>query len=119
MSNPVFWILQCKINDDQLENLKELMVEMVNATQADEPGALIYEWYISADEKYCHFYECYADSAAALVHLGNFNTKFGKQFWTCLSPTSTIVYGDPSKVLRKAMENAGARFMEPLGGFKR
>jgi quinol monooxygenase YgiN len=47
------------------------MNDMVESTKA-EPGALNYEWFISEDGTSCHIYERYADSAAAMVHMGHF-----------------------------------------------
>ena len=46
------------------------MAEMASATEANEKDTLMYEWRTSADDKQCHIYERYVDSAAVLTHLG-------------------------------------------------
>ena len=62
VSDNVFWVVELAIIPGQLDAFKALMNEMVAATQADEPGALNYEWFISEDGTTCHIYERYADS---------------------------------------------------------
>ena len=40
MSDVVHWLLEVNINEGELGNFKALMKEMVDVTQANEPGAL-------------------------------------------------------------------------------
>jgi hypothetical protein len=94
------------------------MAEMVDATQ-HESGAIGYEWFLSADGQVCHLCERYADSGAALEHLGNFGANFAERFLTCFAPTSFHVYGDPSAEVRGILDGFGAVYLGPLGGFVR
>ena len=119
MSNDVYWVLELNIKPGELDNMKALMNEMVEATQANEPDTLNYEWFISEDEKTCHLYERYADSAAVMTHLGNFRQYFARRFLAVFEPTRQVVYGNPNDEVRKALAGAGAVFMGPLGGFVR
>ncbi len=119
VSDVVSWILELSIKEGEVETLKALMSEMVEATQANEPGALIYEWFISEDETSCHIYERYADSAAVMTHLGNFQTHFGKRFMSILTPKRMIVYGNANEKVRGALSTMGAQFLGELGGFAR
>ncbi len=119
MGQNVHWILEVGIKDGQLENFKTLMGEMVAATSADEPGTTHYEWFLSADETSCHIYERYADSAAVMVHLGNFGSKFAGRFMGCVQPTGLTVYGDADAEARKALGGLGAVHFEQIGGFAR
>lgn len=66
MSDAVHWLLALNIKEGELDNFKALVKEMVDATKANEPGTLNYEWFVSDDEKTCHIYERYADSAATM-----------------------------------------------------
>lgn len=118
-NNNVHWILELDINDGKSDDFKALMAEMVDATQANEPGAMNYEWFISGDGKHCHIYERYSDSAATMVHLGNFGAKFAERFLGMVSPTGLTVYGDPSAEARAALAGLGAVHMEQIGGFAR
>lgn len=119
MSNNVHWLLELNIKEGELDNFKVLMKEMVETTQGNESEALIYEWFISEDDKTCHIYERYADSAATMVHLGTFGEKFAERFMASLEPTRFVVYGSPSDEVRAALAGFGAVHMSEIGGFAR
>ena len=72
MNSNVYWMLELDVQPGRENDLRVLMAEMVSATQANESGALNYEWSTSADGKVCHIYQRYADSAAVMTHLGPF-----------------------------------------------
>lgn len=119
MASTVSWILRLNVVDGRLDTFKSLMNEMVSATQTNEPGTLAYEWFIDEAGKQCHLYERYADSAAALTHLGSFSTKFAERFMACVEPLGFDVYGDASPELRDALAPFSAGFYGTLGGFAR
>ena len=119
MGSNVHWVLELAINEGKLDTFKTPMQEMVEATQSNEPGAMNYEWFISEDEKNCHIYERYVDSAATMIHLGNFGAKFAERFFAAVTPTRFTVYGDPSSEVREALAPFGAVHMAEFGGFAR
>ncbi|MEE9210593.1 MAG: antibiotic biosynthesis monooxygenase [Kiloniellales bacterium] len=119
MSDAISWVLELAIKDGQLDAFKALAQEMSEATQADEPGASHYEWFISEDGKAVHIYERYADSAATMTHLGNFGAKFAERLLACVDPTRLTVYGDPSAEVRDALAGFGAAHMTQFAGFAR
>ncbi len=119
MSDAIHWVLEVAIEDGQLDAFKALMTEMVAATQANEPGATHYEWYISDDEKTCHIYERYIDSAATMTHLGSFGQNFAERFLAAVAPSRLVVYGDPDAAVRDALAGFGALHMTQIGGFAR
>jgi len=119
MSKQVYWLLEATITPGELENFKALMNEMVTATRANEPGTLNYEWSIDTDNQSCHIYERYADSAAAMTHLGTFGEKFAGRFLAVLEPQRITVYGNPNDEVKKALSGFGAEFLAPIGGFAR
>ena len=119
MSERVSWMLHMQVRDGHAEALRALIPEMVQATEADEPGTLAYEWYLSADGATCHLYECYAHSAAAMVHVGNFGAKFAERFLAALAPTELTLYGPASPALREALAGFGAVLLAEAGGFRR
>lgn len=118
MSTKVSWNLQMSVRDGHLDDARPLMTEMVTATK-QEAGTESYEWFLSADGKTCHIVERFADSAAALAHLGNFGSTFADRFLACFEPTSISVYGKPSAEARAALDGFGAKYLESLGGFTR
>lgn len=119
MSENVYWILELELKPGQLEPFKALMEEMVTATQADEPGALNYEWSISANKNFVTLYERYADSAAVMVHLGNFNKKFAKRFMDAANIKRFTFFGAADAQVVGALTGIGAVQMTPWGGFSR
>ena len=119
MTDHVYWIIEADVVDGKLDELKSLMTEMSNATKADEAGALNYEWSLSADGGECHIFERYTDSAATMVHMGNFGSKFAKRFMSVLTPTRCRLYGNPSETVQKAMKPLGAVYLPAAAGFSR
>ncbi|HKY75942.1 MAG TPA: antibiotic biosynthesis monooxygenase [Acidimicrobiia bacterium] len=59
-----------KISPDNLEKFKALAGEALKIA-ADEPGVVQYDWFFNADETRCFVRETFANSEAALTHLGN------------------------------------------------
>ncbi len=119
MSDAVHWLLALDIKEGEFDNFKALVTEMVDATKANEPGALIYEWFVSDDEKTCHIYERYADSAATMVHLAAFGQNFAERFMGVLEPVQLVVYGNPNDEVRAALAGFGAVHMSQFAGFAR
>ena len=119
MSDAVHWVIELDVKDGQLDAFKALAQEMSEATQANEPGASHYEWFVSEDGKVVHIYERYVDSAATLTHLGTFGEKFAERFLACVNPTRFTVYGDPSAEVRAAMAGLGPVHMTQFNGFAR
>ena len=118
MPNTVSWNLQMSVREGRLDDARELMDEMVSATR-EEPGTQGYEWFLSGDGTACHINERYADSEAAIAHLGNFGSKFAERFLACFEPTSFSVYGDPTAEARAALDGFGAVYLGWFGGFSR
>ena len=119
MSDHVHWLLEVTIKPDEHDTFIALMREMVTTTQANEPGTLNYEWFISEDETSCKIYERYRDSAAVMTHLASFGANFADRFLAESEPTRFVVFGDPTEEVREALGGFGAVFMAQIGGFTR
>lgn len=119
MSDIVEWVLEMDVVAGQSEALKSIMVEMSEATEADEPGCLTYAWYVNDDMSKCTIIETYSDNAAVMVHLGNFGSKFAERFLKIVAPTRMVVFGPASPEVREALAGFGAVHMGVLGGFRR
>ena len=119
MTGHVYWMFDLEIKDGAYDTFEALMKEMVEATKANEPGALNYEWSVSEDKKTCHLLERYADSEATMIHMGNFGKNFARRFMEVLKPKSITLYGDPSEEVLKALAPMGPVVMAPVGGFSR
>ena len=114
-----FWTFGVAVKDGKLDELKGLIQEMSDASQANEPGTLIYEWTISDDKKTAEVHERYANSDAALRHLASSNENFANRLMALVKPTGIMVYGSPSAALKKVLEGANPVYMEVIGGFAR
>lgn len=119
MSKEVYWLLELEIQNGKNPDFDALMNEMVEATKANEPGTLNYEWSTSEDGKQCHIYERYTDSEALLTHLGNFGEKFAERFLAILKPVGFQVYGPASPAVKEALAGFSPTYMNAASGFKR
>lgn len=119
MADKVHWLLEVTVKDHQLQNLKDLIVEMSDGAQAREPGTLDYLWMVSADGATAHVYERYKDSDAALTHLASFNQHFAQRFLTMVDPVRFTVYGNPTDELKQALAGFKPIYLPQVGGFAR
>lgn len=119
MSNSISWVLQLSIHPGQHATAEALVAEMVEATRAAEPGTIIYEFFMSADGETCHIYERYTDNDAAMVHLGNFGSKYAQRFMACFQPSSFTVYGPVNDQVRGVLDGFGANYLAAAAGFAR
>lgn len=119
MSDTIEWVLELKLADGKREAVQALIEEMSAATMADEPGAQVYEYYLSEDGGTVTVLERYADSAAAMVHMTNFGEKFAPRFLAMLTPVSFRVFGPASDELREALAAVGASHHAQIAGFAR
>ena len=117
MGAEVFWILETSINDGKTDEFQTLMEEMVSGTKANEPGTVNYEWY--KDGASVRIFERFADSDAALAHLGNFGASFAERFMGAVEVTGLTVYGDINDDLRGAVSGLDAVCLGSWGGFSR
>ena len=118
MSDFVSWVVDHTIKPGQFENFKALVEELVRSTR-NEPNTLAYEWFLSEDSASCHSIERFADSAAALLHLGNFGENFADRFMPLVDVKQFTVYGAPNDEVKSVLVGFGATFMGPLNGFAR
>jgi len=119
MSGSVHWVVEGDIKEGKRDAFEELMAEMVEATRAQEPEALNYEWYVGEDGPRFQIYERYKDSAAAMTHLGNFRRNFAERLMAVVTPTRVTVYGDPDESVRGALSDFDPHYFSMIGGFAR
>ncbi|NTW72170.1 MAG: antibiotic biosynthesis monooxygenase [Eubacteriaceae bacterium] len=119
MTQNVFWIFELTIKEGQIDNLKKIMLEMVEATKANESGTMAYEWTISEDNKKCHIHERYEDSEATLTHLATFLSQYAARLMETGDATGFVVYGNPNDEVKKILDGFNAVYMVPIGGFIR
>ncbi|WP_099826307.1 putative quinol monooxygenase [Oceaniglobus indicus] len=119
MSDNVEWVMVMDIRAGKADHARPLLDEMVETTEADEPGALHYEYYMNADETRCTSLERYEDSDAVMKHLANFASLYAERFFACFKPVSFTVYGPASDQVREALAQLGATHESRTAGFSR
>ena len=113
-SDQVYWVLTVTV--DQMDKFKALIQKLVAATQK-ETGAVQYEYNIGDDQKTVDIYEPYADSKAAMFHVGKTFGQFSKEFLALAKPTRWVIYGTPSNELKQAIADFHPIYMTPFDGF--
>lgn len=119
MADYVSWVLELEILDGQEEAFRELMKEMVAATEANEPGTVNYEWSVDAAGKFCAIHERYVDSAAVMVHMATFGKVYAKRFLSVLAPKRMTVFGSPDEEVKKTLAALKPLYLTEVGGFAR
>jgi quinol monooxygenase YgiN len=114
-SEQIYWVVTVTV--DQMDKFKPLIQKLVAATEK-EPGALQYEYNVGEDQKTVDIYERYADTKAAMSHLGvTFGPNFSKDFFALAKPTRWVIYGTPSDDFKKANADFHPVYMTPFDGF--
>lgn len=100
--NKIHLIAIFRIHPGKLEAFKELVDQCVAAVKKNEPNALQYDWFYTADQTECRVLETYADSDAVFAHMANVGPYLGQLL--AMTDFSGEVYGNPPEALKKAFE---------------
>jgi quinol monooxygenase YgiN len=107
------------INDGKFADFESIALAMVAGTQK-EPGALGYDWCLSADRKQCRILETYADANAVLAHLtGPVVQELVPKILQASSISRFEVYGDPGPKAAQMLTGFGAEIFEVWRGLSR
>ena len=117
MTDNIYWIIKLNIGEGNIQAIKDLAPAFIEKTKQEE-GALAYEWSVSADGSELHVYERYADSDAALAHLGNVGPMLPELF-ALASPITIEVYGSASDVFKEAVKDFPTNYHSQFDGFSR
>lgn len=118
MSDHISWHVELRVKTGQLDALRALTIEMVESTKR-EPGALIYERYVSDDRQTVHVFERYLDANAAVMHLTAFGRTYGERFAEMVDRKRFTVFGTPTAELKEILDPLGATYTAALAGFSR
>ncbi|WP_068088336.1 hypothetical protein [Polycladidibacter stylochi] len=118
-NNEVSWTLTCRCLTQDPEVFENLMKEMLQRSQDEQPGTLAFVWYLSEDGKHCQIFTSFSESQAAIVHLRWFAKYYEASFKKALLPESLAVSGTASIALREALEKFVPAYYVVTGGFVR
>jgi quinol monooxygenase YgiN len=105
MSDSVFFVVELEVKPGQVDELQSVMEEMAAVTQADEPGTLNYEWFLTDDGSACYIFERYADAEAGVVHSRTFPPELSQRAMA-FRPTRLTAYGSLSEAIRQQRESS-------------
>jgi len=115
----VHFTVEVTINEGKFDAFQAIAQSMIAGTQK-EPGALGYEWHLSADRKRCRLLETYADANATLAHL---TSPVVRELVPKLLQTATLnrfeVYGDPGPKSAEILAGVGAELFPFWRGLDR
>jgi quinol monooxygenase YgiN len=109
----VRFIVSFTVNDGQFESFDAVAREMTALTVM-ESGTLVYDWYLSPDQKHCRLYESYVDGSAALAHMtGRVVQELVPKLLGFSAMSGFEVYGDPGQAAGQLLAGAGASLFQP------
>ena len=112
--------IDLKVADGQLETFKGLVTEMISFIKTEEPGTLIYNWYISEANHKGTLLERYKNNQAAIKHVNNFvSGKYVDRLMSICTFESITILGDASDELKETLKDFTEDFRNHIGGFVR
>lgn len=102
----------------QLDNFKQVAAKVIDAV-GQEPGTLMYEWSLRADQKTFDAVELYQSSEAAAAHVKHVGGQFGKELGQVQKEISLIVFGNPDEQAKQALPPLNPVYETPIAGFVR
>ena len=119
MTTQVHFLVELTIHDGKFDAFNTIAQEMIAQTQ-QEPGALRYEWCLSADRKRCRLMETYADAGAVMAHINGPAVQQGVPKMLENSALNRFeVYGDPGPQAAATLKGIGAEIFASWSGFHR
>jgi quinol monooxygenase YgiN len=114
----VAYLIELTIQDGKLEDFKQKAAAFAQGAQADEPGTLEYQWWLSEDGSRGLLKEGFDSSESLLTHLGNVGPTLPELL--AIAPITRLeVFGDPSEEARAALAPLGAQYVGHFVGFER
>ena len=119
MTTQVHFLVELSVHEGKFDRFDSIAQEMIGSTRL-EPGALGYEWCLSADRKRCRILETYADSDAVLAHINGAAVQQGVPKMLEVATLDRFeVYGDPGPQATAMLKGFGAEIFAAWSGFRR
>ncbi len=114
--NEIAMLFEVELKPGRRAEWDALIPEMVASTR-EEQGARAYQIFENSDRERVCIFERYADSDAAMVHMGIFGEKFATRLLNLVTPSRFTVLGPASQALVDALTPIGAVVHAPVDGF--
>lgn len=100
--------LHGRVKDDQVEAFQDLGKRMTDYVRENEPGTVVYSWYISDDGRFVNE-DGYDDDASFLTHLGNAQEQgYFDEYMAFGELESVFVLGEPGDAVLEALSDFSA-----------
>lgn len=114
----VAYLFELTIGNGKTQEFSEKAAAYTEAVQANEPGTLEYQWWLSEDGSRCLLKEAFDSSESLLTHLVNVGPSLPDLL--AIAPITRFeVFGELSADARKALDELGAAYFTHLVGFER
>lgn len=119
MKSKIFWIVELKVKESNLNLITTFMNDVFNAAVNDEKGTLSNEWFFSDDMTTCHMIDRYKSNDDVLAHLKIFDANFNERFNKYFELERFVVYGSPNEEVKEAVKGFNPIYMQHFGGFEK
>ena len=103
-----------KIKPGNLAAFKAVIPKIIAEVMENDPGTLVYEWYLNEELMECVAWEVYKDSESVLAHTGNVGPFLDRLL--DLSDATIEIYGDPSQELQDVADGLGIKIFPFVDG---
>lgn len=94
------------------------MAELVGVAH-NEPGTLVYEWYVAGDGITWHILERYADGENGDLHVRGFAENYAGRFFELVDGCRGVVSENATPYIRGVLEGIAPLYVGQRGGFHR
>ena len=118
-TDPIIFYLDLNIINKDID-ISEFLDDIVKTVQETEPGAQLYEYYISDNRNKVSLIEIYKSDADAVIHMKNFlSAPHSGPFLENFEIESFKVLGNSSNELKKILNDFTKDHRILIDGFKR
>ena len=118
MDSNISWHVEAKIKKGKLDELKEWITKASYQVKKHEIGTLAYEFWLSQDKEYIHYYNRYLNSDALILHMNNISQML-PELLKLATPNKITVYGPANDSVIKILKHLNPSYFNNYGGFTR
>lgn len=104
------------IREGMIDRFLAAATDVIEKVKAEEPDNVLYEWFISDDQKTCFVVEKFKNAEAVFFHLGVAPDWLVPEVGRL---TDGAIYGSVSEELKEMLKSEPVRFVEHWNGFTR
>jgi hypothetical protein len=118
-SDSIIFYLDLNVINNSV-NVEEFLNGVVESVNENEPGTILYEYYLSEDKKKVSLIEIYKTDADAVIHMKNFlAAPHSGPFLETFEIESFKVMGNSSNELKEILNDFTKDHRKLIRGFKR